>query len=84
VLWRNGALFDSSWSKAKTPFATAIGVGAVVKGGDQGLVGKTVGSRVLLVIPPDLGDGSAGQPSATPPILGTDTMVFVVDILDAG
>jgi FKBP-type peptidyl-prolyl cis-trans isomerase len=80
VLWKDGSVFDSSWTKGKAPFATAIGVGSVVKGWDQGLVGQNVGSRVLLVIPPALGYGSAGSG----PIGGTDTMVFIVDILDAG
>jgi peptidylprolyl isomerase len=40
-----------------------------------------VGSRVLLVIPPSLGYGKAG--SAQAGIKGTDTLVFVVDILSA-
>jgi peptidylprolyl isomerase len=46
-----------------------------------GLFGQTVGSRVLLVIPPADGYGSAGAPQAD--INGTDTLVFVVDILAA-
>ncbi len=82
LIWRDGSLFDSSWSKGKKPFATAIGQGNVVAGWDEGLVGQNVGSRVLLVIPPDKGYGPSGQPAAG--IQGTDTMVFVVDILDAG
>ena len=81
LVWRTGQIFDSSFSKGKSIFATQIGVGSVVQGWDEGLIGQTVGSRVLLVIPPDKGYGSQGQPSAG--IQGTDTMVFVVDILDA-
>jgi FKBP-type peptidyl-prolyl cis-trans isomerase len=81
LLWRTGQIFDSSFSKSKSIFATQIGVGAVVPGWDEGLIGQTVGSRVLLVVPPDKGYGPQGQPSAG--IQGTDTMVFVVDILDA-
>ena len=81
LLWRTGQVFDSSWSKGKSLFATRIGVGDVVPGWDEGLVGQTVGSRVLLVVPPDKGYGAQGQPQAG--IQGTDTMVFVVDILDA-
>ena len=38
-------------------------------------------SRVLLVIPPKDGYGSAGSSAAG--INGTDTLVFVVDIVDA-
>ena len=53
----------------------------MIAGWDEGLVGQTVGSQVLLVVPPDKGYGKDGQPSAG--IKGTDTLVFVVDILDA-
>ena len=81
LVWRTGQIFDSSFSKSKQVFPVQIGVGNVVKGWDENLVGQPVGSRVLLVVPPDKGYGSQGQPSAG--IQGTDTMVFVVDILDA-
>jgi FKBP-type peptidyl-prolyl cis-trans isomerase len=80
VNWRTKKSFDSSWTRG-TPFSTAIGVGQVIKGWDNGLVGQTVGSRVLLVIPPALGYGKTG--SAQAGIKGTDTLVFVVDILSA-
>ena len=80
VNWRTKKVFDSSWSR-RQPFATVIGEGQVIKGWDDGLVGQKVGSRVMLVIPPDDGYGSAGNSSAG--IKGTDTLVFVVDILGA-
>jgi peptidylprolyl isomerase len=80
VIWGTGKQFDSSWDRAQ-PLDVVIGKGNVVPGWDEGLVGQTVGSQVLLVIPPDKGYGSAGQSSAG--ISGTDTLVFVVDILDA-
>jgi peptidylprolyl isomerase len=79
VIWGTGKQFDSSWDRGQ-PFDVAIGKGSVVAGWDEGLVGQTVGSQVLLVVPPDKGYGSAGQSSAG--ISGTDTLVFVVDILD--
>ncbi|WP_328324927.1 MULTISPECIES: FKBP-type peptidyl-prolyl cis-trans isomerase [unclassified Streptomyces] len=72
-------LFDSSW-KSGTPFQTAIGEGAVIKGWDQGIVGKKVGSRVMLVIPPSLAYGSKAQGTTLP---ANSTLVFVVDILAA-
>jgi peptidylprolyl isomerase len=81
VVWPGGKLFDSSFKRGQ-PANFVIGVGRVVKGWDQSLVGQTVGSRVLLVIPPALGYGKNGQPEAG--IKGTDTLVFVVDILDVG
>ncbi len=80
VIWRTGKVFDSSWSH-NAPFTTVIGEGQVMKGWDTGLVGQTVGSRVLLVVPPAQGYGSAG--ASTVGIKGTDTLVFVVDILAA-
>ncbi|MGH3244688.1 MAG: FKBP-type peptidyl-prolyl cis-trans isomerase [Trebonia sp.] len=82
VIYRTGQVFDSSWSR-NTPLTTVIGEGQVIKGWDTGLVGQTVGSRVLLVIPPADGYGSAGTSAGTVTIKGTDTLVFVVDILAA-
>ena len=46
---------------------------------DQGLAGQTVGSQVLLVVPPDNGYGD--QASDTIP--ANSTLIFVVDILAA-
>ena len=77
VLW-DGTAFDSSWDKG-TPFTTPIGTGQVIPGWDQGLVGQTVGSQVLLVVPPDLGYGAKASGS----IPANSTLIFVVDILDA-
>jgi FKBP-type peptidyl-prolyl cis-trans isomerase len=80
VIWGSGKQFDSSWDRG-APVDFVIGKGQVIPGWDEGLVGQTVGSQVLLVVPPDKGYGAAGQSSAG--ISGTDTLVFVVDILDA-
>ncbi len=79
VLWKDGSVFDSSWQRGE-PADFPIGVGAVIPGWDKTLVGKKVGSRVLLVIPPADGYGAQGMGDK---ISGTDTLVFVVDILDA-
>lgn len=79
-IWRTGNVFDASWSR-KAPFGFQLGAGQVIPGWDTGLAGQTVGSRVLLAIPPADGYGSAGASQAG--IKGTDTLVFVVDILDA-
>jgi FKBP-type peptidyl-prolyl cis-trans isomerase len=78
VIWRTGKVFDSTW-KNGTPAGFEIGAGQVIKGWDDGLVGKRVGSQVLLVVPPADGYGKSGSSSAG--IKGTDTLVFVVDIL---
>ena len=81
VDWNTGKNFDSSFTR-KTAFSTAIGAGAVIAGWDQGLVGKHVGDRVLLVIPPSLGYGPQGGQSSAG-IGANDTLVFVVDIVAA-
>jgi FKBP-type peptidyl-prolyl cis-trans isomerase len=78
VIWRTGTVFDSSWKRG-VPAGFQIGTGQVIKGWDEGLVGKRVGSRVLLVVPP--ADGYGKQGSSQAGIKGTDTLVFVVDIL---
>jgi peptidylprolyl isomerase len=78
LIWRTGKVFQSSWA-ADEPLGTPIGKGDVIPGWDTGLVGQTVGSRVLLVIPPADGYGTSGQSQAG--ITGTDTLVFVIDIL---
>jgi FKBP-type peptidyl-prolyl cis-trans isomerase len=80
VIWRTKKVFDSSWSRSE-PYTTAIGVGQVITGWDKGLVGQNVGSRVMLIVPPADGYGSTGQSSAG--IKGTDTLVFVIDIIAA-
>jgi peptidylprolyl isomerase len=80
VNWRTGKAFDSSWSRSQ-PFAFNDGAGQVIPGWDKGLVGQSVGSRVMLVIPPKDGYGTTGASQAG--IKGTDTLVFVVDILGA-
>jgi peptidylprolyl isomerase len=82
AIWRNGYQFDSSWKRSQ-PFGFTIGASPsqVIAGWDKGLAGQTVGSRVMLVIPPADGYGKAGSPQAH--IKPTDTLVFVVDILGA-
>lgn len=80
VIYGSGKQFDSSWDRGQ-PAEFVIGQGKVIAGWDKGLVGQTVGSQVLLVIPPADGYGASGQSQAG--ISGTDTLVFVVDILDA-
>ncbi|GAA0622722.1 FKBP-type peptidyl-prolyl cis-trans isomerase [Sporichthya brevicatena] len=86
VLWRDGKVFDSSWEKGRHPFAARIaksdpqtGESGVIEGWVKSLVGERVGSRILLVVPPKYGYGKAGNPEGG--IKGTDTLVFVIDIL---
>jgi peptidylprolyl isomerase len=73
-----GNVFDNSYDRGQT-IDFPIGVGAVIGGWDKGLVGRNVGDRVLLSIPPEHGYGSRGVPQAG--IGGGDTLVFVVDVV---
>ncbi len=81
-IWRTKKPFDSSWTSG-SPFGFVIGASPeqVISGWDSGLAGQTVGSRVMLVIPPKDAYGSTGASQAG--ITATDTLVFVVDIIDA-
>lgn len=76
VTWSDGTVFDSTWGPGDLPASLPIGVGSVMAGWDTGLVEQTVGSQVLLVVPPELGYGGDDE-------LATQTLVFVVDILSA-
>lgn len=76
VNWTTGEVFDESWGNG-TP--ASFGTGDVIEGFRDAVVGQAVGSQVLVVIPPDKGYGAEGQSSAG--ISGTDTLVFVIDIL---
>lgn len=78
--WANKKVFDSSFSRGE-PAGFVIGKGQVIPGWDKTLVGQKLGSRVLLTIPPSDGYGASGNPQAG--IKGTDTLVFVVDLVAA-
>jgi len=74
--WDTGKEFNSTYeSRTLAPFALS----QLVKGWSQGLVGKKVGSRVLIVIPPKLGYGDS--PPSGSGIKKNATLVFTVDIL---
>lgn len=73
-----GGIFDNSYDRGSS-ISFPIGVGAVIAGWDEGLVGQPVGSRLLLSIPSHLGYGDRGVPQAG--IRGGDTLVFVIDII---
>ena len=81
LTYANGKVFDSTWKAGREPFPFELGMQQVIAGWDTGLLGQTVGSQVLLVVPPVDGYGAAGNPQAG--ISATDTLVFVVDILNA-
>lgn len=75
-----GSMFDNSYDRGSS-IEFPIGVGTVIAGWDNSLVGQPIGSRVLVAVPPHEGYGPRGVPQAG--IGGDDTLVFVVDILNA-
>lgn len=82
ILW-DGTVFDSSWDQDRPAdllaqdFTTNDGAG-VVPGFAKALIGQTIGSRVLVVIPPSEGYPSGLAPQSIP---DGSTMIFVIDIL---
>jgi FKBP-type peptidyl-prolyl cis-trans isomerase len=72
----DGSVFDSSRSRGR-PFSTAIGVGAVIRGWDEGVPGMKVGERRRLTIPPELGYGS----QVSPKIPANSTLIFDVELM---
>lgn len=75
----NGQKFDSSLDRGQ-PLKFRIGTGEVIPGWDEGVIGMKVGGKRKLVVPPQLGYGSAGAGGVIPP---NATLVFEVELLDA-
>jgi FKBP-type peptidyl-prolyl cis-trans isomerase FkpA len=74
----NGTLFDSNLSAA-SPLPFTFGVGAVIEGWDEGLIGIKVGGTRQLIIPPSLGYGAADYG----PIPANSVLVFTVQVVSA-
>lgn len=72
--------FDNSYERGE-PTQFPLSEGGLIDGWVQGLEGVAVGSRVLLVVPPELGYGQQGNPDID--VTGKDTLVFVIDVLGA-
>ncbi|MCX7549397.1 peptidylprolyl isomerase [Xanthomarina sp. F2636L] len=74
----DGTVFDSSY-KRKQPLEFPIGMGQVIAGWDEGIQLLHVGDKARLVIPSDLGYGSAGAGGVIPP---DATLIFDVELMD--
>ena len=77
VAWSTGEVVDSNWAPGSLPASTMVGIGQIIEGWEQGLLEQSVGSQVLLVVPPSLAYAGTAKPFAD------ETLVYVVDILDA-
>ncbi|XP_030645083.1 peptidyl-prolyl cis-trans isomerase FKBP9 [Chanos chanos] len=74
----DGTLFDSSHTRMRT-YDTYVGIGWLIAGMDQGLLGMCVGERRIITMPPFLGYGENGDGSDIPP---QASLVFDVVLLD--
>jgi peptidylprolyl isomerase len=71
------AHFDSSLDRGE-PVVFPVGVGQVLPGWDEGIVGMQVGGKRQLVLPPELGFGEAGRGR-----IGPDTvLLFEIELLE--
>ncbi|GGS72167.1 FKBP-type peptidyl-prolyl cis-trans isomerase [Streptomyces cinerochromogenes] len=80
AIWSTGKVFDNSYDR-KRPLVIQLAQGSVIDGWRYGLAGKKTGSRVEIAVPPELGYGKGGNAQAG--IKGTDTLVFVIDLIDS-
>ncbi|KAL4629386.1 peptidyl-prolyl cis-trans isomerase FKBP9-like [Arapaima gigas] len=74
----DGTLFDSSHSRSRT-YDTYVGIGWLIAGMEQGLLGMCVGERRIITLPPFLGYGENGDGSDIP---AQASLVFDVLLLD--
>jgi peptidylprolyl isomerase len=79
VAHSTGEEFDASWNRG-APLDFRLGVGQVIKGWDDGIVGMRVGGRRKLIIPAKLAYGDRGAGAAIKP---GEALIFVVDLVDA-
>ncbi|GAA5971162.1 hypothetical protein JCM11641_004167 [Rhodosporidiobolus odoratus] len=77
TLHSTGAKFDSSRDRGQ-PFQTAIGVGRVIKGWDEGVPQLSLGQKAKLICTPDYAYGERGFPPVIP---ANSTLVFEVELL---
>jgi peptidylprolyl isomerase len=77
-VWGSDKPFDNSYAEGQ-PASFQLTYPGLIKGWLKGLEGQKIGSRVMLVIPPEDGYGKKGNPAID--VSGTDTLVFVIDLL---
>ena len=78
VTYSGGEEFDASWNRGQ-PLDFTVGIGQVIEGWDQGLLGMRVGGRRRLEIPSSMAYGERGAGGAIGP---NEALIFVVDLVD--
>jgi FKBP-type peptidyl-prolyl cis-trans isomerase len=73
---KDGTKFDSSYDRGE-PYTFVLGIGQVIDGWDQGIVGMKIGEKRRLEIPSDLGYGEAGS-GVIPPNAG---LIFETELV---
>ena len=73
----DGKKFDSSYDRSE-PFKFQIGVGQVIKGWEEGVLGMCIGEKRRLTVPPALGYGDQGAGDIIP---GGATLYFDVELV---
>merc|ERR1712241_1598138 len=74
----DGTKFDSSFDRAR-PFTFELGIGQVIPGWDQGLLGVCPKEERHLVVPADLAYGERGAGEVIPP---DATLLFDIVVVD--
>jgi peptidylprolyl isomerase len=76
---KNGSVFDSNDDPAKDPLYVPVGMGQVIKGWDDGLVGMRKGGERKLYVPASLGYGAKSPSEKIPP---NSDLIFDVKMLE--
>jgi len=78
TLYENGQKFDSSLDRGQ-PLPLTLGVGQVIKGWDDGLIGMCLHEKRTLTIPSSMAYGSRGAGGLIPP---NAALVFTTELVD--
>ncbi len=79
-IWSTAKVFDNSYDRER-PLVMQLAQGSIIDGWRYALAGKKTGSRVEIAVPPTWGYGKQGNARAG--IKGTDTLVFVIDLIES-